>query len=226
VPAALQIWFGGQEAGNALADVLFGDADPGGRLPTTFPRRLQDTPAFLCYPGEAGRVLYGEGVFAGHRSYDAREVAPLFPFGHGLSYARFEYAEPRVLVSEGAGPEGALSVRVSVEVRNCGARSGVEVVQCYVADLAARVARPPQELAAFAKLALAPGERRRVELVLGPEALAFWDPLSRSFVVEAGEFEVRLGRSSRELPARARFGLDHDHRAGPGRKLGGGGGAP
>ncbi len=218
--AALQLWFAGQEAGNALADVLFGDADPSGRLPTTFPRRLEDTPAFLCYPGESGRVHYGEGVFAGHRSYDARDVAPRFPFGHGLSYARFAYGAPRVEVSEGEGAQGPLAVRVAVDVTNVGERPGTEVVQCYVADLAARVARPRQELAAFAKLALAPGERRRVELALGADALSFWDPAQRAWVAEAGEFEARIGRSSRDVTGRVRFRLERDHVAGPERPLG------
>jgi beta-glucosidase len=221
-PAALQIWFGGQEAGNALADVLFGDADPGGRLPTSFPRRLEDTPAFLHYPGEHGHVLYGEGVFGGHRSYDARGVEPLFPFGHGLSYTRFAYGQPRVEVAEEPGEAGAVAVRVSVEVENVGPRAGQEVVQCYVADLAASVARPPQELRAFAKLELAPGERQRVELTLGADALSFWDPTRRAWVAEAGEFELRLGRSSRDIRRTARFRLAHPHLSGPDRKLGDG----
>jgi beta-glucosidase len=216
VAAALQIWFGGQEAGNALADVLFGDADPGGRLPTTFPRRLQDTPAFLHYPGERGHVLYGEGVFAGHRFYDARGIEPLFPFGHGLSYARFRYGEPRVRVEETA--EG-VAVRVAVDVTNTGERAGTEVAQCYLADLEAGVARPTAELKAFAKLALAPGERRSVEWVLGAHALSFWDGTRRAWLAEPGEFELRIGRSSRDVRATARFRLAREHAAPPDRSL-------
>jgi len=219
VSAVLQSWFGGQEAGNALADVLFGDTDPGGRLPASLPRRLQDTPAFLNYPGEHGHVLYGEGVFGGHRSYDARGVEPLFPFGHGLSYTRFEYGAPNVELSE---RDGAPLVRVSLEVANAGERTGLEVVQCYVADLAASVARPPQELRAFAKLELAPGERRRVELALGADALSFWDPARHAWVAEAGEFELRLGRSSRDIRATARFHLPRPHLTPPDRRIGDG----
>ena len=131
---ALHVWFGGQETGNALADVLFGDADPGGRLPTTVPRRLEDTPAYLNYPGEHGKVHYGEGVFGGHRSYDARGVEPLFPFGFGLSYTRFELGEPTVRVDEGAGDAGDVRVHVALDVTNAGTRAGQEVVQLYVAD--------------------------------------------------------------------------------------------
>jgi beta-glucosidase len=219
VPAALQIWFGGQEAGRALADVLFGDADPGGRLPTTFPRRLEDTPAYLGYPGEHGHVLYGEGVFAGHRAYDARGVEPLFPFGHGLSYTRFEYGEPQARVEEAADEAGDVQVRIAVDVTNVGERAGQEVVQCYLADLEASAARPPRELRAFAKVELAPGERRRVELRLGADALSFWDPTRKAWVAEAGEFEARVGSSSRQLPVAARFRLAHTHVAGPARKL-------
>jgi beta-glucosidase len=221
VAAALYVWFGGQEAGNALADVLFGDADPGGRLPTTVPRRLADTPAYLNYPGEHGKVHYGEGVFGGHRSYDARGVEPLFPFGFGLSYTRFALDEPTVRVDEDAGESGDVRVHVALDVTNTGARAGQEVVQLYVADPAASVARPPCELRAFAKVSLAPGARRRVEWTLGPEAFAFWDPIARKWTAEAGEYELRIGRSSRDLPIRARLALAHDHKSGPDRALGG-----
>ena len=220
VAAALFTWFGGQETGNALADVLFGDADPGGRLPTTLPRRLEDTPAYLNYPGEHGKVHYGEGVFGGYRSYDARGVEPLFPFGFGLSYTRFELGEPTVRVDEGAGDAGDVRVHVALDVTNVGTRAGQEVVQLYVADVESSVARPPCELRAFAKLTLAPGERKRVEWTLGPEAFAFWDPTKRTWTAEAGDYELRIGRHSRDLPVRARATLAHDHQSGPDRALG------
>jgi beta-glucosidase len=218
-PAALQLWFAGQEAGNALADVLFGDADPGGRLPTTWPRRLEDTPAFASYPGERGHVLYGEGVFAGYRHYDLRGVEPRFPFGHGLSYARFTFGEPRVELDEEPGPAGRVALRLALEVANASERPGQEVVQLYVAALESSLARPPQELRAFAKVALAPGERRSVHLDLGTAALAAWDPARRAWLTEAGAYELRLGRSSREILARARIRLAHDHVEGPERAL-------
>jgi beta-glucosidase len=219
VAAALQSWFGGQEAGNALADVLFGDADPGGRLPTTYPRRIEDTPAYLHYPPERGRMLYGEGLHVGYRWYDARRIEPAFAFGHGLSYARFEYGDARARVEEEAGPEGGVSVHVIVDVTNVSDRAGLEVVQLYVADPEASVARPPQELRAFAKVALAPGERRTVRLPLGVAALSFWDPARRAWVAEAGEYEARIGRSSRDLRAAVRFRLAQEHVAGPEREL-------
>ena len=164
-PALVWAWYGGQEVGNAVADVLLGVADPSGRLPTTFPRRLADVACHALadprvYPGRDGKVVYAEGVFSGYRHFDAHGIAPRFPFGHGLSYARFEYG-PLALSRARVRPGEAVEVRV--ELHNAGERAGTEVVQLYVADLAASVPRPPQELAAFAKVALAPGasETRR-----------------------------------------------------------------
>jgi len=218
-PAALQLWFAGQEAGHALAAVLFGDEDPGGRLPTTWPGRLEDTPAFASYPGERGHVLYGEGIFAGYRHYDLRRVEPRFPFGHGLSYARFAFGEPAVEVEEQPGEAGRIAVRVRLDVRNVGARPGREVVQLYVKGPESALARAPQELRAFAKVALAPGETRRVELALATAAFAAWDPARRAWLAEAGRYELRLGRSSRDVFARATVRLAHDHVEGPERAL-------
>jgi len=205
VPAALQLWYPGQEAGNALAEVLLGDRDASGRLPLTFPRRLEDTPSFLHYPGEAGRVAYDEGVFVGYRYYDARKLEPRFAFGHGLSYTRFEYRD-LALASDVATPGLPLAFRI--EVANVGERAGAEVVQAYVSDLEASVARPPKALAAFAKIELAPGERRVVELEIPARALAFWDVKARAWKAEPGEFELIVGSSSRDVRAQSRFRLE------------------
>jgi beta-glucosidase len=208
VPAALWLWYPGQECGNALADVLFGDADPGGRLPTSFPARLEDVPCHAqgpeSYPGADGRVAYAEGIFTGYRHYDTRGVAPLFPFGHGLSYARFEYGE---LVLSGERMREGETLEVRVRVGNAGERPGLEVVQLYVRDLEARMPRPDKELRAFTKLALAPGEERQVTFQLGSRDLACYDEARRAFVAAPGAFEVVVGRSSRDLRARARFAL-------------------
>jgi beta-glucosidase len=208
IPAALWLWYPGQEGGNALADVLFGDADPGGRLPTTFPERLEDVPCHAHgpsgYPGAEGRVVYAEGVFTGYRHYDTHGVAPLFPFGHGLSYARFEYGE--LVLSRDRLREGE-TLEARVRVRNAGARTGQEVVQLYVRDLEARVPRPDKELRAFEKLSLAPGEEREVTFRLGARDLAFFDEERKAFAAEPGAFEILVGRSSRDLRARARFAL-------------------
>jgi len=199
VPAAVQLWYAGQESGNALADVLFGDVNPSGRLPHTVPRRLEDTPAFLNWPGENGRSVYGEGLFVGYRWYDARKIEPRLPFGHGLSYTRFDYTNLRTSRTRLRAGE---SLELSLDVSNRGAVAGQEVVQVYVRDVAARVARPERELRAFAKLPLSAGETRTVSVTLGPRAFAFWDSGVKDWVAEPGEFELFVGASSRDLRAR------------------------
>ncbi len=202
VAAVLQAWYGGQEAGNAIADVLFGDAEPGGRLPTTFPKRLADNPAYINYPGENGHVLYGEGLFVGYRYYDKKGIEPLFPFGHGLSYTDFAYSNLR-LSAERLRPDETLTV--SVDVCNTGGRAGSDVVQVYVRDVASRLMRPEKELKAFAKVRLQPGETRTVTLTLEPQALAYYDPALPGWTVEPGEFQVLVGRSAADIRLTARF---------------------
>lgn len=202
VPALLQMWYPGQEAGNALADVLFGDADPGGRLPTTFPRRLQDNPAYVNYPGENGQVRYGEGLFVGYRYYDHKAIEPLFPFGHGLSYTAFVY-HMLAIEQESFGPGDEIQVRVTLE--NVGRRIGQEVIQLYLRDVQATLLRPYKELKQFAKVTLQPGETLTVTLALSRDDLAYYDPVLRRWVAEAGEFEVLVGRSSADIRLRGKF---------------------
>jgi len=201
VAAVVQAWYGGQEAGNAIADLLFGDTNPSGKLPTTFPKRIQDNPAYINYPGENGKVLYGEGIFVGYRYYDKKDVEPLFPFGHGLSYTTFAYGN-LVLSAAEYGPEDETNggaIRVSVDVQNTGTRAGQEVVQLYVRDLESSLVRPDKELKAFAKVALEPSETRTVAFNLGRDELSFYDPARRQWVVEPGEFEILVGSSSRDI---------------------------
>jgi len=190
--AVIQAWLPGQEFGNALADVLTGAVEPSGRLATTFPRRLEDTPAFTSYPGEFGRVRYGEGLFMGYRWYDTRAIEPLVPFGHGLSYTQFAWQDLRL---QGA----AADVTVALTLANTGDRPGQEVVQVYVRPLHAPVQRPFQELRGFAKRALQPGEQTVVELALSPRAFAVWDIELQRFRVHAGDYEIRVGASSRDI---------------------------
>jgi beta-glucosidase len=210
VPAVLQAWYPGQECGHAIADVLFGAADPGGRLPQTFPQRLADDPTHgnpLHYPGVDGRVVYGEGVFIGYRHVDRAGTTPLFAFGHGLSYTRFEHGA-LTLSTTALTPGGTL--QVALDVKNTGARRGHEVVQLYVHDRRASVARPQQELKAFAKVELTPGESRRVQLTLDMRSFAFFDDTRAAWVAEAGEFEVRVGASSVDIRQRATLSLTAD----------------
>ena len=198
VAAIAQLWFPGEEGGPALAAVLFGDADPGGRLPLTFPRAIGDTPAFTSYPGERGKVVYGESVFGGYRWYDRRRIEPRFAFGHGLSYTSFLFGALGIDRTD-LTPDSTVELRVPIT--NTGTRAGTEVVQCYVHDIEASVLRPEQELRAFAKVALGPGQSATVVIGLDKRAFAFWDPDRHDWVVEPGEFEIRIGASSRDIRA-------------------------
>jgi beta-glucosidase len=197
VAAIVQLWFPGMEGGNALADVLFGDVDPSGRLPTTFPRRLEDSPAYPNYPGRDGVVRYQEGLLVGYRHYDRAGVEPRFCFGHGLSYTRFEYANLAV-ASDGA------RARVWVDVTNVGDRPGREVVQVYVRDPRAPADEPDKELREFAKVDLDVGQTRTLAFDLPSRAFAHWDPRQKAWLVEPGEREILVGSSSRDIRQVAR----------------------
>ncbi|HET7802284.1 MAG TPA: glycoside hydrolase family 3 C-terminal domain-containing protein [Humibacillus xanthopallidus] len=190
--AVVEAWLLGQAGGTAVADVLYGAVNPSGRLAETIPHRLQDSPAYLDFPGEHGHVRYGEGLFVGYRWYDARDVDIAHPFGHGLSYTTFEYSELSVT------PD-AEGLEVSVTVTNTGERDGREVVQVYTGLASSEVARPRRELKAFASVALAAGESRVVELRVGRADLACWDIRSGAWVVEGGSYAVEVGASSRDI---------------------------
>lgn len=192
--AIVEAWFPGQEGGNALARLLWGDVNFSARLPVTLPRRLEDNPSYGNFPGDGKTVRLKEGVFVGYRHYDRRGIEPLYPFGFGLSYTRFEYRNLRI--ETGRGGAGG-DVSVSVDVANAGPRAGKEVVQLYVGDVECRVPRPPRELKAFRKIDLSPGETATVRFVLGREAFAFFDPEQGRWAVEAGEFEITVGPHSR-----------------------------
>jgi beta-glucosidase len=207
VAAVVQAWYPGQECGNAIADVLFGDVNPSGRLPQTFPMRLQENPAYINYPGENGRVHYGEGIFVGYRYYNKKEIAPLFPFGYGLSYTSFEMSNLQLSATETDTPE----LQAHVDVTNTGDRAGKEVVQVYVRDVQAAVARPPQELKGFQKVQLEPGETKTVTFRLDQASLAYFDDKQQGWLAEAGEFVVAIGRSSADISLEASFVLTADH---------------
>lgn len=196
VPAILQLWYDSQEQGNALADVLFGDVNPSGKLPTTFPVRLQDNPAYINYPGENGKVHYGEGIFVGYRYYDKKEVAPLFPFGHGLSYTTFKYNNLR-LSSTSITPNQTLEVKA--DVTNSGKVTGKEVAQLYVRDVQSTFARPEKELKAFKKVKLDSGQTKTITFTLDREAFWYFDVSKNAWSIESGEFEILVGASSRDL---------------------------
>ncbi len=209
VPALLQGWFPGQEAGHAFADVLLGRADPGGRLPQTFPARLSDDPTHpetpdLQYPGVDGHVEYSEGLFIGYRHVDRAGTQPLFPFGFGLSYTSFELSDA-VLSTQTLAP--GETAEVSLTVRNTGPSAGQTVVQLYVRDPESTLERPHKELKGFAKVSLPPGERREVTLELDMRSLAYFDDARAAWLAEAGEFEILIGTSSTDLPIKLRLSL-------------------
>jgi beta-glucosidase len=196
--AVLECWLAGQATGSAVADVLTGAVNPSGRLAETIPLRLADCPSYLNFPGEEGHVRYGEGVFVGYRGYDALDQPVAYPFGHGLSYSTFSYQHLRI-TSTGAADTGDLGVTVRCTIANTGGRAGQEVVQVYVGDPAAAVARPPRELRAFAKIALEPAAEREVTFVLTARDLSYWSAVHRRWVLEPGEFRISVGASSRDI---------------------------
>lgn len=201
-PAVLQSWFGGQELGNAVASIVFGQTNPSGKLPTTFPKRLRDNPAYNNYPGENGKVHYGEGIFVGYRYYDRKCLIPLFPFGHGLSYTTFEYSNLR-LNSEEFFPGD--DIQVFLDITNKGNKPGKETVQLYIKDVESTLMRPEKELKGFVKIYLEPGETKTVTLSLSEESLAYYDPGTTSWTAEDGEFELLIGSSSRDIRLKSRF---------------------
>jgi beta-glucosidase len=206
VPAVLQAWYSGSEGGNALARILFGDVNPSGKLPCTFPKRLEDSPAHAlnAYPGTNGTVNYVEGLLVGYRWFDTKKLEPLFPFGHGLSYTRFEYSGLKLVAGEATnGP----AVNVEFDLANIGSRDGTEVAQVYVRDGHARLTRPLQELKGIKKISLKAGEKRRVSISLGRSAFAYYDPEQKAWVSDAGDFKILIGSSSRDIRLEDTFKL-------------------
>lgn len=211
VPAVLLSWYSGMEGGNAIARVLFGDVNPSGKLPATFPKRLADSPAHAggvkSFPGENGTTTYSEGVFVGYRWFDTKNIEPLFAFGHGLSYTTFKYSNLKVVRSGDANSPGAT---VEFEITNTGKRVGAEVAQIYVQDLKSSVARPVKELKGFQKVSLQPGETKRVSVALDRSAFAYFDEQQGAWVAEAGEFKVLVGASGRDVRLTGGFSLDQN----------------
>ncbi|HKF46003.1 MAG TPA: glycoside hydrolase family 3 C-terminal domain-containing protein [Terracidiphilus sp.] len=199
-PALLDMWYGGQEGGEALAAILFGDADPSGKLPVTFPKRFEDCPCYGHYPGENLKVDYAEGIYVGYRHYDTKDVAPQFPFGFGLSYTTFQYdnlgATPRLSRN---GSKSNFAVSVDLSVQNTGTRPGAEVVQIYIHPNKPRIDRPVHELKAFQRIELQPGETRWAHFHLDESAFSYWNPATNSWTTDPGEYEIEAGSSSRDI---------------------------
>lgn len=212
VPAILQAWFLGSESGNSLADVIFGHVNPSGKLPMTFPVRLDDVGAHAVgeYPGtkradsDIVDIRYNEGVLVGYRWFDTKKIRPLFAFGHGLSYTTFGYGKLSADASK-IGPDGALTL--SVDVTNTGSRAGAETVQLYISDTKASVKRPAKELKNFAKIYLEPGQTKTVTFTVRPSDLAFFDAGAHAWKAEPGEFRAHVGAASNDIRSSLRFVL-------------------
>jgi beta-glucosidase len=196
VAAVLEGWMMGQAGGVAIAAVLFGKVNPCGKLAETFPLKLADTPAYLNWPGDAGVVRYGEGLFIGYRYYDAKQMPVLFPFGYGLSYTTFAYSNARVSAKSFKDVDG---LTVSVDVTNTGKVAGKEIVQVYVHDQTSTLVRPEKELKGFAKVALQPGETKTVSIKLDFRAFAYYHPEYKRWITEDGEFDILIGASAADI---------------------------
>ena len=196
VSAILETWLGGQAGAGAIADTLFGKVNPSGKLAETFPKRLQDSPAFINFPGEDGQVIYGERMFVGYRYFDKLNIEPLFPFGHGLSYTDFSYSDLKLSAADITDKD---QLEVSLTLTNTGKRAGKEVVQLYVVDTESTLQRPVKELKAFDKIELAPGESKQVSFVLSVRDFSYYSKQYDRWLAESGEFEILVGSSSRDM---------------------------
>jgi beta-glucosidase len=204
VPAVVQAWYGGQEAGHAIGDILFGVHNPSGKLPVTFPKQWPDSPAYGHYPGDNLHVAYAEGIYVGYRGFDKKNVEPLFPFGHGLSYTKFDYSDLKISPAQVAAGQ---QVEVTMRLQNSGSRAGTEVVQLYVHDVKSSVDRPLKELKGFRRVVLNPGEARDVSFTLDKSALSFYSETKGDWVAEPGAFEVWIGASSQDIRLKGGFEL-------------------
>lgn len=202
IKGLIHAWYGGNETGNAIADILFGNVNPSAKLPLTFPVRLQDNPAFLNYRTERGRTLYGEDVYVGYRWYEMLELPALFPFGHGLSYTTFNLSDLHISKSD-------QDLKVSLTVTNTGDLAGAEVVQVYVAQKDPSIRRPLKELKGFTKVWLEKGESKTVEVPIEVKyAASFWDEVRKAWVMEKDEYLVLIGTTSEEMVLKGTFGVE------------------
>jgi beta-glucosidase len=200
VPAVVEAWFPGQEGGTALSSILFGNVNPSGKLPDTLAANRDDYSDSGNFPGENHEVRYAEGVFVGYRHFDKHNIKPLFPFGFGLSYTTFSYSTLRLSNSK-LEPDG--SVGASVDITNTGKRAGAEVVELYVHDLYPKIEKPIRELKGFAKVILQPGKTKTVHFQTSPRDLAYFDTAAKQWKADAGDYELQIGASSRDIRRRA-----------------------
>lgn len=192
VSAILWAWYGGNETGNAIADVLFGDVNPSGKLPLSFPKCIEDNPTYLNFRSERGRILYGEDVFVGYRFYQALKRDVLFPFGHGLSYTSFQFSDLSVNHNESSE-----NIEISVTVENTGSVAGAEVVQAYISQRNPSIRRPDKELRGYTKVFLQPGESKACSIDIESKyATSFWDEERDAWIIEKDTYDVTVANTS------------------------------
>mgnify|MGYP001283541829 FL=1 len=206
VSAILETWLGGQAGAGAIVDAVFGKVNPSGKLAETFPVRLEDSPAYLNFPGEDGQVIYGERMFVGYRYYDKLNIEPLFPFGHGLSYTEFGYSDLKLSDTELTDKD---KLEVSLTVTNTGKVKGKEVIQLYVADKESTVQRPVKELKAFDKIELEAGESKSVNFTLNKRDFSYYSKVYDRWLAESGEFQILVGSSSRDIRLKGNLNLNN-----------------
>lgn len=194
--AIIEAYLGGQAGGAAIADILWGNINPSGKLAETFPKRIEDTPSYLNFPGTESEITYGEGIFVGYRYYDKTNISPLFPFGHGLSYTNFSYSD--ITVNKDNFKEND-SILVTCKIKNIGNVEGKEIIQLYVSDVESTIIRPDKELKNFVKINLKPGEEKTVHFNLKPRDFKFYSPKFKSWVAENGRFDIQIGSSSKNI---------------------------
>ncbi len=205
IDGLLEIWFGGQEIGNAVADVLLGNHNPSGKLPITFPKRWEDCSAFPTYKAKDSITEYSDGIFVGYRHFDKYNIEPLFPFGFGLSYTAFSFDNLK-LNSQSMKQNDEL--KFSVDIKNTGNMDGSEIIQVYISDLKSSLERPLKELKAFKRVFLKKGESKKIEFSIDKSSLSFFDPEGKTWIAESGDFEILIGSSSRDIKLRQKFTLN------------------
>lgn len=204
VSGLLEAWFAGEQAGNAIAEVLLGETNPSGKLPVTFPKKWEDCSAFNSYKKLDSTTVYEDGIYVGYRHFEKNNITPLFPFGFGLSYTTFKYSNLKLSSNE-ITRDDILSV--TLNVKNTGKLKGSEVVQLYIKDLQSSIDRPEKELKGFKKISLEPGEEKTIEMTIDKKALSFFDPKIKEWVAENGEFEIMVGSSSQDIKLTEKFTL-------------------
>jgi beta-glucosidase len=210
VPAVLQSWYGGQQAGQALAEILFGKVNPSGHLPATFERSAEDNPTFADYypDGDSIQVHYKEGIYVGYRGYEKNKTQPLFPFGYGLSYTTFKFSNLKV--TQEPSSDGIHEV-ATFEVTNTGKREGAEVAQLYVTEDAPKVERPVRELKGFERVSLAPDETKHVSIPLDARSFSYYDVAAKKWTIGSSRFTISVGDSVESLPLTAGLTLSQSN---------------